>query len=202
MKKKNILVLFVILLFIGIITFFTFFHTKTAKNLKIGNTSSSQEIVDYILNISSYEAVIEVDVESNKNNNHYVIKQQYKNPDMSSQEVLEPSNIEGVKIVKNGNQLKMENTKLNLSSVFENYEYVADNILDLSYFIKDYQSDEKANWKEENNQIIMTTKKEQEEKTLTIDKSNGKPKKIEVKKINKNTKIYILYNEVNLNSLK
>lgn len=194
--------LFVILLFIGIITFFTFFHTKTAKNLKIGNTSSSQEIVDYILNISSYEAVIEVDVESNKNNNHYVIKQQYKNPDMSSQEVLEPSNIEGVKIVKNGNQLKMENTKLNLSSVFENYEYVADNILDLSYFIKDYQSDEKANWKEENNQIIMTTKKEQEEKTLTIDKSNGKPKKIEVKKINKNTKIYILYNEVNLNSLK
>jgi len=192
----------VILLFIGIITFFTFFHTKTAKNLKIGNTSSSQEIVDYILNISSYEAVIEVDVESNKNNNHYVIKQQYKNPDMSSQEVLEPSNIEGVKIVKNGNQLKMENTKLNLSSVFENYEYVADNILDLSYFIKDYQSDEKANWKEENNQIIMTTKKEQEEKTLTIDKSNGKPKKIEVKKINKNTKIYILYNEVNLNSLK
>lgn len=191
-----------ILLFIGIITFFTFFHTKTAKNLKIGNTSSSQEIVDYILNISSYEAVIEVDVESNKNNNHYVIKQQYKNPDMSSQEVLEPSNIEGVKIVKNGNQLKMENTKLNLSSVFENYEYVADNILDLSYFIKDYQSDEKANWKEENNQIIMTTKKEQEEKTLTIDKSNGKPKKIEVKKINKNTKIYILYNEVNLNSLK
>ena len=63
--------LFVILLFIGIITFFTFFHTKTAKNLKIGNTSSSQEIVDYILNISSYEAVIEVDVESNKNNNHY-----------------------------------------------------------------------------------------------------------------------------------
>ena len=42
-----------------------------AKTSKIGNNSTSQEIVDYILNISSYEAEIEVEVKSNKNSNKY-----------------------------------------------------------------------------------------------------------------------------------
>lgn len=186
---------------IGVIIFFIFFHTNTAKNLKIGNNTSSQEIVDYILDISSYEITIEVEVESNKNNNQYILKQQYKNPDLSSQEVIEPSNIAGVRIVKNGNQLKIENTNLSLSTIFENYEYVSDNILDLSCFIQDYKADEKANWKEENNQIIMITKKDKEEKTLWIDRSTGKPTKLEVKWTNKNNRVYILYNEVNINSL-
>ena len=187
---------------IGIIIFFTFFHTKTAKNLKIGNNSSSQEIVDYILNISSYETTIEVEVESNKNKNQYVLKQQYKNPDMSSQEVLEPSNIAGIKMIKNGNQLKIENTNLNISSIFENYEYLSENSLDLSCFIENYKSDEKASWKEENNQIVMITKNNKEEKTLWIDKITGKPIKLELKGTNKKAQIYILYREVNINSLK
>ena len=79
---------------------------------------------------------------------------------------------------------------------------MSDNILDLSHFIKDYKSDEKANWKEENNQIIMITKKEKEEKTLKIDRSTGKPISLEIKWTNKNHRVYILYKEVNINSLK
>lgn len=202
MKKKNIFILLAIVIIIGIIIFYVFFNTKTVKNSKIGNNSSSQEIVDYILNISSYEAKVEVEVNSNKNKNQYILKQQYKAPDMSTQEVLEPNNIAGVKIIRNGNQLTIENTSLGLSSIFENYEYISDNILDLSCFIKDYQADEKANWKEENNQIIMITKQEKEEKKLLIDKNTGKPTKLEVKGMNKNNTVYILYNEVNINSLK
>ena len=202
MKKKNIFILLAIVIIIGIIIFYVFFNTKTVKNSKIGNNSSSQEIVDYILNISSYEAKVEVEVNSNKNKNQYTLKQQYKAPDMSTQEVLEPNNIAGVKIIRNGNQLTIENTSLGLSSIFENYEYISDNILDLSCFIKDYQADEKANWKEENNQIIMITKQEKEEKKLLIDKNTGKPTKLEVKGMNKNNTVYILYNEVNINSLK
>lgn len=202
MKKKNIFILLAIILISGVVIFFLFFHVNTAKNLKIGNNSTSQEIVEYILNISSYEATVQVEIESNKNQNQYVIKQTYEKPDKISQELLEPSNIAGVKMIKNGNQLKIENTKLNLSSIFENYEPISDNSLDLSCFIKDYQSDKKASWKEENNQIIMNVKTEQEEKSLWIDKTEGKPKRLEIKRANKNTKIYILYNEVNLNSLK
>ena len=144
MKKKNIFILLAIAIIIGIIIFFTFFHTNTAKNLKIGNNTSSQEIVDYILNISSYETKVEIEINSNKNKNHYILKQQYKSPDMSMQEIIEPSNIAGVKMIRNGNQLTIENTNLSLNSIFENYQYVSDNILDLSCFIKDYQADEKA----------------------------------------------------------
>lgn len=200
-KKTGFVIAFVIVIIIGIVSCLIFFPKKTAKNLKIGNNTSSQEIVDYILNISSYETKVEVEVQSNKNQNKYMIKQQYKSPDITEQEVIEPSNIAGFKISKNGNQLKIENTNLSLSSIFENYEYVADNILDLSSFIKDYQSDEKASWKEENNQIILTTKQEKVEKNLLIDRSTGKPKKLEVKWTNKNTIVYILYNEVNINTL-
>ena len=186
---------------IGIIIFFMFFYTNTAKNSKIGNNTSSQEIVDYILNISSYETMVKVEVESNKNKNQYMLKQQYKSPNTLSQEVLEPSNIAGVKIMRNGNQLKIENTNLSLSSIFENYEYVSDNLLDLSVFINDYKSYEKANWKEENNEIIMMTKQDKQEKTLWVDRMTGKPIKLEVKWTNKNNRVYILYNEVNINTL-
>ncbi len=202
MKKKNIFILLAIAIIIGIIIFFTFFHTNTAKNLKIGNNTSSQEIVDYILNISSYETKVEIEINSNKNKNHYILKQQYKSPDMSMQEIIEPSNIAGVKMIRNGNQLTIENTNLSLNSIFENYQYVSDNILDLSCFIKDYQADEKANWKEENNQIKMMTQKDKEEKVLWIDRTTGKPTKLEIKWTNKNNTVYILYNEVNMNSLK
>ncbi len=202
MKKKNIFILLAIAIIIGIIIFFTFFRTNTAKNLKIGNNTSSQEIVDYILNISSYETKVEIEINSNKNKNHYILKQQYKSPDMSMQEIIEPSNIAGVKMIRNGNQLTIENTNLSLNSIFENYQYVSDNILDLSCFIKDYQADEKANWKEENNQIKMMTQKDKEEKVLWIDRKTGKPTKLEIKWTNKNNTVYILYNEVNMNSLK
>lgn len=201
MKKKSFFILLAIIAIIAISIFFIFFYNKTAKSSKIGNNSSSQEIVDYILNISSYEAKIEVEVESNKNKNRYVLKQQYKSQNEMMQEVLEPSNIAGVKITRNGNQLKLENSNLNLSSIFENYQYVSDNSLDLSCFIENYKQDSKASWKEENDKIVMNTKKDQEEKTLSIDRKTGNPIKLEIKWTNKNTGIYILYNEVNINCL-
>ena len=200
-KKIGLISTLFIVIIVGMVSCFIIFSKKTAKNLKIGNNTSSQEIVDYILNISSYETKIEVEVQSNKNQNKYILKQQYKGPDRIEQEVIEPNNIAGFKISKEGNQLKIENTNLSLSSIFENYEYVADNVLDLCSFIKDYQSDEKADWKEENNQIIMTIKQENAERKLFIDRNTGNPQKMEVKWVNKNTTVYILYNEVNINTL-
>ena len=57
----------IIILAVLIFCIIQIFIRKTIKNSKIGNNSSSQEIVDYILNISSYETQIEVEVKSNKN---------------------------------------------------------------------------------------------------------------------------------------
>ena len=205
LKNKKLLSFISILIILAILIFLIFFNKNEAKNLKIGNNSSNQEIVDYILNISSYEAIVEVEVQSNKNNNKYIIKQQYVSPDTSTQEVLEPENIKGVKIIKNQNQLKLENTKLNLSKVFENYEYMTDNCLDLNTFIEEYKTFKESKYEEKDNQIIMSTQSQQnniyiKDKKLYIDKETGNPTKMEIKDNSKNTTVYILYNEVKLNS--
>ena len=189
-NKKIIFITLVVILILAILIIFLLNKTNVKK---IGNNSTSQEIVDYILNISSYEAKIEVEVKSNKNTNKYILKQQYISPDVATQEVLEPSNISGIKIIKKGNDLKLENTSLNLSNIFENYEYLADNALDLSCFIEDYKIIMNVQTKNEN--------KYRQSKKLYIDKSTGNPLKMEITDINQNITVYILYNEVKINSL-
>ena len=198
MNKKTRLILIAIFVIIIINIFLIFFYINSSKNSKTGNNTTSQDIVDYILNISSYEAKIELEVKSNKNTNKYIMKQTYKSPNILEQEVLEPSNIAGVKIIRNNNQLKLENTQLNLSSIFENYEYMSENSLDLISFINDYKSDKNAQWEEEKNQIIMTTKIDSKEKQLYIDKESKNPVKLQIEDINKKTAVYISYNEVNI----
>ncbi len=168
--------------------------------MKFGNNSSSQEIINNILNISSYETKIEVDVNSNKNANKYIIKQKYVAPDISEQEVLEPKNIEGIKIVKNKNELKVENTKMNLIKIYNDYEYMTDNCLDLNAFIEDYKIMGKEIYEDRDNEIILTIENKSEKyhknRTLYISKETGKPTKMEIKDNNKKTLIYILYKEV------
>jgi len=195
MKNKRIVFLIILIILIAI-GLFIFFNNKRTKNFKIGNNTSSQEIVDYILNINSYEAVIEVDVKSNKNENKYRIKQIYNGNDNNSQEVLEPSNIAGVKLIKEGNNLKLENSNLNLTNILQNYEYISDNVLDLISFIDNYKNDSNAKWEEKDDKILMKTSN----KTLYINRENGLPEKMEILDNGKKTAIYILYNEVNVNS--
>ena len=84
LNKKIIIFIIIIILLILII----FFFTNKTKKIKFGNNSSSQEIIDNILNISSYETVIEVEINSNKNTNKYIIKQKYIAPDISQQEII------------------------------------------------------------------------------------------------------------------
>ena len=204
MKKKYWLILLVIII-IGIIAFI--FYKNSFKNLKIGNNKNSQEIVDYILNTSSYEAQVTVNVTSNKNNNKYILKQTYQNPDKSTQEVIEPSNIEGIKIENDGEKIKIENSRLNLNTILENYNYLGDNSLDLHSFIEDYRKDDKATSEETEKEIIMKARNHIENiyiqnKTLYIDKQTLKPIKMEIKDNKQKTTIYILYNEVKVNSTK
>ena len=204
MKNKKIIIIVIIdVILIVFLSYVIFFRNNTAKNLKIGNNTTSQEIVDFILNMTSYEAKIEVDVQSNKNESKYILKQNYNGEEDNCQEVLEPSNIAGVKLIRNGNVLKLENTELNLTSIFENYQYVADSCLDLSSFVKDYKQDQKASWEEKNEKIIMQAESQgtsKRQKKLYIDKKTGKPEKMELQETNKKTVIYILYNEITVNS--
>lgn len=203
MKKKYWLILLIILIAIyGI-----FFYKNRVKNSKTGNNKTSQEIVDYILNISSYEVKVTVDVTSNKNSNKYILKQTYQSPNQSMQEVIEPSNIAGVKIENDGTNLKIENSQLSLSTILENYSYLGDNCLDLYSFIEDYKQDEKATFEEKDTEIIMKASNNiqniyMQEKILHINKNTHNPTQMEIKDNKQKTTIYILYNEVKVNSIK
>lgn len=198
-----------IILIIGIILVLIFFIIFAYKKFFTGNNidRTTQGITNYILNISSYEAKIKITIESNKNKNQYILNQKYTNEDnVFKQEVIEPSNIKGLTVIYNGENLKIENTKLNLSEIYEQYEYISENSLCLYNFIEDYRASEQSNVEETDKQIIMNTKTKNESnkymmyKTLYIDKESLKPTKMEIKDINRNTLIYIEYNEIEIDS--
>ena len=203
MKKKYwIILLIVVLVIVGI-----FFYKNKVKNLKIGNNKTSQEIVDKILNLSSYEVKVTINVTSNKNSNKYILKQTYQSPNKSMQEVIEPSNIAGVKLENDGTNLKIENSQLNLSTILENYNYLGDNCLDLYSFIENYKQDSKSKFEEKDSEIIMKTNGRidnvyMQEKILHVDKQTYNPTQMEIKDNKQKTTIYILYNEVKVNSSK
>ena len=204
MKNKK-LILILITILIGVICII--FYKNSVKDLKIGHNKNSQEIVDYILNINSYEVQVTVNITSNKNQNKYILKQTYKSPNISTQEVIEPNNISGIKIENDGTNLKIENSSLDLKTIFENYNCLGDNCLDLYSFIEDYKQDSSANYDENNEEIIMTANSNIENiyiqtKKLYINKETYNPTKMEIKDNKQNTTIYILYNEVKVNSSK
>lgn len=203
--KKSKLIIFLIIVILIVSILFLIFSKKTVKVFKNGKTKTSQEIVDYILNISSYNLKVTVEVISNKNNNKYILNQEYTEPNISKQEVIEPSNIAGIKITKDGSNLKLENSKLNLNTIFENYNYLGDNCLDLICFIENYKTYTESEFIEEEKQIIMKTRSGSENKytknkVLYIDKETCKPTKLEIKDNNEKTTVYILYNEVKISS--
>ena len=193
--KKMIIIIILITIFLAI-----FFYITKSKKIKIGNNSSSQEMIENILNISSYEGIIEVEVNSNKNVNKYIIKQTYIAQNMSEQEILEPENIKGIKITKTESEIKVENTNLNIVKIYSNYPYMTDNCMDLNTFIEIYKKNEKQEYEEKDNEIILKAEFEENPytkyRTLYISKETGKPTKMEIKDNSKKTLIYILYKEV------
>lgn len=198
--KKNYLFIFIIIL---VIIFSIFIYKFLIKNKQNGNNISSQEIVDYILNINYYSSNVTIQVNSNKNTNKYILNQEFnRNDQITIQEVKEPLNIAGVRIVKTNGNLMIENTNLNLSTIFENYETLEKNCLDLSSFIEDYKNNKNSSFEENNVEIIMKAKSENiytENKILYINKESKKPTKLIIQDNNQNTTINILYNEIEIN---
>lgn len=205
MKKKRFIIAITIIIIS--ISLFYFFTKNNYKTLKFGNTTikSTENIKEYILNLESYEAQIAVEIHSNKNKNQYKMKQIYQAPNRAIQEILEPVAIKGLITSYDGNNLTIENTKLQLNKIYENYPYVAENHLWLSSFIKDYKDSQNATSKEEKNQVILqiTTKQQDKKevtKTLYVDKKTSKPTKLTIEDMNQKMKVYILYNEIKINS--
>jgi len=210
LKNKKVMIIIIIsIIVVGTIIFY-FFNKNVNKKSEIGDNLSNktnQEIEEYILNISSYEAELELEVQSNKNSTKYKIKQSYLSPNIEKQVVEEPSNIKGLETIYDGNTLTINNTKLNLTTVYKDYPYLTDNYLTLNSFIQDYKTSKQTKMYEENEIIVMEVILENESpyvkyKKLFIDKKTGKITKMEVQDKNKKNLVYILYKEIKINSLK
>ena len=205
MKK----LIFIILLII-ISLFAIFFIKKHYKNFEKGNNMSNKsadEIKDYILNINSYEAEIIVRQESNKNTNTYKINEtsDFKNQKYT-QVVLEPQNISGVILNYENNNLTIRNNKLGLEKLYQNYSYLENQDLGLQGFIEDFKKNEiSKSYFEGEYCVLETNTKNGNKKTyykkLYINRETGAPIKIEIKDITQKTIIYILYNEIKINSI-
>lgn len=200
-RKFSIIICFMIL-----IIFIIFFMNFNYKKIKFGNNESNKsvnEVKEYILNINSYTAKLDVTINSNKNVNKYILNQEFSE-NIEKQTVIKPENIEGVTVSYKDGNIEISNSKLNLSKIYNNYPYLSDNVLWLNSFIKNCKENpDKLKLYEENEYIVMElnlNNKYLENRLLYLEKGTGKPKKMIVQDNNKKDVIYILYNEIELNN--
>ncbi len=201
MNKKLI---FGILIFLVILIIAFIFLKPEYKEAYLGNNIREIDI----LNISSYEATVEIEVKSNKNTNKYIMNQKYiKEGNTFRQEILEPNTLRGLTITSNGENVIIENKLFDLKTVYENFGGNVSN-LSLISFIDNYKNGESPESEENENEKIMKTKilnssnKYQMYQILHCNKDTNLPTKMEILDINKNVTVYILYKEINVNRLK
>ncbi len=202
-NKKLIIIMLITILIITTI-FLVIKNENSGNNIISKNTDS---IVNNILNMKSFDANVEITITSNKNQNTYKMNQQNIENEKYKQTIQEPAKIEGTEIIFEENRLEIKNTKLNLSKIYENYQYISENALLLSTFVKEYKEESEKTQTEKDGQIILGLKIKNDEnkytkyKTLYIDKDTGKPVKMEIKDISQKVRVYILYNEIKINAL-
>lgn len=196
---KRILIIGIFM--IAIIATFMFFLKKDYKTENFGNTINSSSIQEYILNMKSYEAEVEITIKSNKNENKYLAKQE-ATLEKAKQEILEPEHIKGIKIQYENHELTIENSRLNISKLYQNYPYIQENVLFLTSFIEEYKNTSYNKKIENEKEIILEIKNPENKyhncKRLYIDKETKKPTKLEVQDSTQNMIVYILYNEIKI----
>lgn len=203
--KRNVNTIKIIVFSLGLlfIIFLLFFAYKKIINGNNESNKSAEEIQKYILDIKSYEAEMEITVKSNKNTNKYLVKQQYVKDGNSKQTVLKPENIEGMEYEYKDNTLILNNSKLNISKVYNDYPYLSDNVLWLSSFSQKYNNSKDKKINENDKEIIMEVKSDDNEyyksRKLYLEKGTGRPKKMEITDSGNNCIIYISYNEISIN---
>ncbi len=204
MKKIITIATIIVIIIIAFFIKFNYKKIKSGNNITI---KSADDVKKYILGINSYEATFKVEINSNKNNNSYVIKEQYvKENGIYKQEVVEPENIKGLKTIYDGSSLKIENSNINLSKIYENYQCIGDNVLSLSCFIDDFLDSGENKIIDNENEIILETSAKNgnkyiNHKKLYIDKKTSNPTKMEIQDVTQKNIIYILYNEIKINNL-
>ncbi len=198
MKRKYLI--FLILIFF--IIFLIFYY----KNFLNGNNTfkkSNEEIIENILNENlSYKSEAQVTIYSNKNENTYIINQE-ETKEYSKLEVVSKGDISGLILEYKENKMILKNTELNLEKIFDNYKELSGNYLFLKTFVKEYLESENCQILEDEENIIIKISllefnKYIKYKELYIDKKTGLPNKLIIKNSDKQIKVCIIYNNIEI----
>lgn len=196
---KIIIIITIILCTILIIK--NFMKTDYKKE-ESGNNKNIKEIEEYMLNINSYKAKIKITVKSNKNVNFYELEQEVT-VNKTKQIATSPEDLKGIEIIYENGTLQIKNTQYNLSKIYNNYPYIANNDLFLTSFIEEYRQAKNKEIKEEGNKIKMSYKSQETKydnnKILYINKATLKPENLKIFDINNDCKVDIVYNEIEFN---
>ena len=204
--KKIITIAIIIIVVISII--FVKFNYKKIKHGNNMNSKSAEEIARYILDIDSYEAVEEITVNSNKNINKYIVSEKCsREENIYKKEILEPDNLNKITFTYDGSNLKIENSTLNLSKIYENYPYIGEQNTTIFEFINNFNESDETNIEENEEEIVLSLKikngnKYISYKKLYINKNSGNPIKMEILNTSQKEIVYILYNEIKINNLR
>ena len=186
---------------IAVITIFLIFYYKNQKNGNNSINKSEEDIISDILNMKCYNAKINITIETNKNKTDYVVTQKLENG-KAVQEVVKPENIAGVVTEYDGEKLVIRNSKLDLETTFQNYQYLVENRLWLDSFVEEYKNLNSSKQESNEREIILEVQRNDNPynvmKKLYIDKNTGKPLKLTVQDINQKTIVYILYTEIDI----
>ena len=201
MNKWKIIIIFIVFIILsGILIIF--FLNKDYKKEETGNNKSIKEIEEYILNIKTYKANLDVTITNNRNENKYKINQEVTN-EYEKQKIIEPEEIKNLEIIYKDRKLEIKNTDLNLNKIYENYPNIEENNLFLTQFIKNYQTQNEKKIEKTDENIIMQVKENKNRYNVTqklyVNSKNLKPEKIEIFDNNNNIRVYILYNEIEIN---
>ena len=202
MRKWFKIIAFIIIIIVTLLicNFFVKTNYKLEQN---GNNKSIQEIEQYILNVTSYKAKINVTVSSNKNANFYEFEQEVRGQSYSKQLAISPDSLAGMEIIYESGVITIQNTQYSLSNIYENYPFISTNSLFLTSFIEGYRNSESKNITEVDEKIQMSyiseINKYNNKQILYINKAKLEPENLQVYDINNELKVDIKYNEIELN---
>lgn len=201
--RKWFKILAFIIIIIVILLICNFFIKSNYKTEQNGNNKNIQEIEQYILNVTSYKAKINVTVSSNKNANFYEFKQEVRGQSYSKQLALSPDSLAGMEIIYENGVITIQNTQYSLSNIYENYPFISTNSLFLTSFIEGYRNSESKKIEEVNGKIQMSyiskINKYNNKQILYINKENLEPENLQVFDMNNELKVDIKYSEIELN---
>lgn len=198
---KKIKIIFIWICVFFLLFFFIYFTYKKIQTGKNINGKSKYDVVKQFMQIQSYEAIIHVTVQSKKSTNQYDLKQYYLKPNYAKQIVIEPFNIANLETIYNGNTLTIRNSNLGLTKIYANYPFINENKMWLSSFLTG--DIEQMQMIENEEEIIIKTNDNPYSylKILYIHKKTNLPTKMEIIDNSTQTKVYIEYKEIKLNTI-